>query len=222
MNLSLVKIGVALVIALALISAWLIYGGSDDTGPSPATTPTNTTTSTTANTSTLVQYATQPSIAKGPIVSNVITTATKLGQGQNATADLPRATDFERPRLNSNDAGTALLVPGSALPASNWVQHIKGLEPLTTGQQPRLKFDIYSWSQGTLAATTPQWVDLAEVDAETTVPPMLLGHVQQLTKSERVMLVIAPQAGKDQGRYAAPLNPHDAYVVVADVLVPDR
>lgn len=210
------QIGVALVIALALLSAWLIISGTGDTEP--------TQTSHNSPPQTLVQYATQPSAAKGPMVANVITTATKLGQGKEAVAGEPTATNFDHPTLKETAAGTALVVPGSALPASNWVQQITALTPLTSGNRPRLKFDMYSWSMGTLAATTPGWIDLAENGASAVVPPMLLGHIQQLTQSERVMLVIAPNSDSGAGTsaYTAPLNPHDAYILIADVMVPTR
>ena len=218
LNLSLAQIGpiVVVVVVLALLSAWFFFGattekqlrGDDGSGTEVATKQR------------LVLYATQPSVAKGPIVPNVITTATKLGQGQKAEAGQPTSANFERPTLSTNSAGSALIIPGSALPGSHWVQPINKLSPLTSGKHPRLKYDMYSWSMGTLVATTPQWIDLAQQDADAAIPPVLLGHIRGLAQSERVMLVIAPQADADSGRYKAPLNRHDAYIVIADVLVP--
>lgn len=211
LNLSLAQIGAILLVVLMLLGAWFFFA--------PATKDNLGSSSQASTDQRLVLYATQPSAAKGPIVPNVITTATKLGQGQNAEPGQPTSANFERPTLSVSSAGSALIIPGSALPGSNWAQQISELGPLTSGQHPRLKYDMYSWSLGTLAATTPQWIDLAEGNAATAVPPFLLDYVQGLARSERVMLVVAPQAGAESGRYQAPLNPHDAYIVLADVMI---
>ncbi len=218
LNLSMAQIGPILVVILALLSAWFFFSAATQTSPSgndnssgPVTTDPRS-----------VLYATQPSAARGPLVPNVITTATKLGQGQQAKAGQPTSANFERPTLNNNAPGTALIIPGSALPGSNWAQQIAELPPLTSGNHPRLKYDMYSWSMGTLAATTPQWIDLAEGGAAAVVPPFLLDHVDGLTSSERVMLVVAPQAGTNSEHYKPPLNLHDAYILIADVMVPLR
>jgi|GEM_PF-5971942 len=213
LKLSPAQIGIIVVVVLALLAAWFFFSpAKDNTGKNAGNNANNQ--------KNLVLYATQPSAARGPIVPNVITTATKLGQGQLAQAGQATTPNFERPTMSTSAAGSALIIPGSALPGSNWTQQISELPPPTSGTHPRLKYDMYSWSMGTLAATTPQWVDLAEADAAAAVPPNLLAHAQNLARSERLIMVVAPQAGAELGRYKAPLNPHDAYVVIADVMVP--
>jgi len=212
LRLSPTKIAALLAIILALTGALLLYNNSDNNS---------------ASNRSLVQYATTTTEAnpesQGPIVPHVVTTATKLGQGIEATPDSPTSARFEHPTLSSSSAGTALVVPGSStLPALSWLDKVNALPPLTSGEQPRLKYDLYSWSLGTLRATTPQWIDLADADAIDAIPPLLWDHAQTLANSERVLLVIPPVSNTAVAGHHTPLNPHDAYILIADVLVPGR
>lgn len=205
-NLSTVSIVLGLTLLTGAALSWL-FGM-----PSSNATPTH-------NARELVTYAEQNSQAQGPLLPHVVTTATKLGQGRRAVSGLPTANPFEHPDVRVSEAGSALLIPGSALPGSHWNRHISSLPPLTSGSEPLIKYDIYSWSMGTLVATTPAWIDLAEPNNAELLPAELASHANALEHSSRLMLVLPPNSISSSQATQA-LNRFDAYIVVADVLVP--
>lgn len=196
-------LSIALIGLLALTSLWLLFSGASP-DQSQNSTPTDVALRDTA---------------EGPLIPSVVLTATKLGQGRPAVPGLPTAVDFETPQLKVTAAGTALLIPGGDLPAKQTLQTIAPLDGLAGGATARIRFDIYSWSMGTLVATTPQWIELMPNKVQG-VPDVLTEVAGQLPGSERLMLVLPP--GADVTPPGSPaLNAYDAHIVLAEVLLPN-
>ena len=156
----------------------------------------------------------------GLLLPHVVVAATKLGQGRAAIQGLPTTTEFEWPLLRESNAGAALLISGAGLPARTEQKVIKPLNALPAGADRQLKFDAYSWSLGTLMATTPQWIDLpADASAKSFgIPEAVFRAARAAPTSQRLLLLIPPRQASTE-RDPASLDPLDAYVVVADIRV---
>lgn len=148
--------------------------------------------------------------AETALSPSVITTASKLGQGRAAVQGSAVVVDYELPTLRSAGGGLALLIPGSALPGV--VKH-EQLARLAGGSRAELVFDVYSWSLGTLVATTPFAVAVGASHPQ--VPEQLMALARGASHSHRLMLVLPPKASG----MPAELDVNDAYIVVAEVTI---
>lgn len=183
-------------LALIVLATLLVAGGALWMNGTPTATP--------GVVSVRVSFAT----AEERLQPNVVTTATKLGQGRIAVPGLPVTEAFVMPSLRQTDAGTALLISGKALPA---VSKHQQLSLLPSAPSAQLRFDIYSWSMGTLVATTAEPISIGATHPD--VPESLMTLARGAQQSQRVMLVLPPGAAD----LPAALNAHDAYVIIAEI-----
>ena len=136
---------------------------------------------------------------------SVISAVTKLGQGRPAIAGLPTTDTFELPVLRVTPAGVALQIPASGLPGK---AHSRPLSAAESAGLAGAGFDLYSWSEGTLQATSP--VGLQSGKRSAADAPDALRAIVQERPNQDLLVVIPPNTPG----LAPHLNPHDAYIAV--------
>lgn len=146
---------------------------------------------------------------------SVVTAATKLGQGRRAVADMARTNDYALPVLRDSAAGLALQIPNTALPARaayDFSAQIQSPTPANPANNPGLRFDMYSWSEGILVATAQTPIHLQPNTNFADVPDALESLASQFGNHRRLLLVLPI------GTTGLPvqLNQHDAYVLVVE------
>lgn len=148
-----------------------------------------------------------------PLRPSVVTAATKLGQGRRAVAGLPSVSDYDLPVLRETRAGLALQIADTPLPATTAHQFsVPEAAPDSADAQRLVRFDIYSWFEGVLVASTKSPVALSATLDLQDVPNELEQLAPQFAENKRLLLVV-PVGAIPQ---ATQLNPHDAYIVVAE------